>query len=1030
MLRILLPWTIVLQWQQRCCVLMSLACTAGTGRSRKRPAIIFCLLTCCLLWFGPSLHAAPLESVLSGYTKKVWQVRDGLPEQTVQAFAQTSDGYLWIGTTGGLVRFDGARFVVYDHENTPSISENSVFCLMASRDGSLWIGTEGGGLVHYQRGSFRSYSASDGLTNGFVRKLHEDNKGTIWIGTDNGLFKFSGGRVERVDGIGGVPTIAVHAIMEDHRGRLWVGGSKLLVFDGGRASEYKLEGLSSQNRIKSILETHDGAIYVGTVSGLQRMVEPESSAISFKKIKEISGTVRVLRETSDGVLWAGTIGHGIFALRANSVSAISAPASLPSNTILDIFEDRGKNIWVGMQAGLLRFSKTPVSIVPLPDATDSDFGTVYQDPEGTLWVGSTHLYRLVNGVATPYVFPGLANVKVRNLLRTRDGALWLGTDGNGVFLLSGGKLARFTTRQGLVNNFCRALLQARDGSIWIATDEGVSHWTRDGFTNYQVKDGLAYFSTRALLEDRDGGIWIATDRGVSHLRDGVFQNNAATEALRQEKIWAMHEDADGGLWFGTRSDGLYRYKQGKMAHLTTAQGLASNSIYQILEDHKGNFWASGPNGISLLKREELDEAADGSSQHLSLKLYGVSEDVESTELYGGTQPAGCLGLHDDVWFPSNKGPLHILPEERAPSLLPPVTIEQVVADGREISKSAKVSLAPDNSRLEVSYAPILLGPQEDIRFRYKLEGFDQSWNQVGARRVAYYTNLPPGRYTLRVAAFAMNDPQRISEASLVITQRPHFYRTWWFLGCVALLLGLLIWAIYWLRLRQLHSRFQAVLQERTRLAREMHDTLIQGCASVSALLEAVTSMENGNGDLRHDLLGYARTQVRVTIDEARQAVWNLRREDASTSDIGEALQKMAEQISKESGVPVECRMEGARFTLNQSINHELIMVAREAVYNATLHAKPTRVLLSVSFGKDELTLEVQDDGCGFDATQLSSTDDRHYGIVGMRERIKRVGGEFEIKSEVSKGSRVTVHVPRTTSMVQVFAGDNQVAETQ
>jgi ligand-binding sensor domain-containing protein/signal transduction histidine kinase len=1006
--------------------LMSFACTAGTGRSGKRLAFIYCLLGCCLLWFGPTLHAAQLESVLSGYTKKVWQVRDGLPEQTVQAFAQTSDGYLWIGTTGGLVRFDGARFVVYDHENTPSISENSVFCLMASRDGSLWIGTEGGGLVHYQQGIFRSYSASDGLTNGFVRKLHEDSKGTQWIGTDNGLFKFSGGRVERVDGNGGVPLIAVHAIMEDHLGRLWVGGSKLLVFDGGRASEYKLEGLSSQNRIKSILETHDGVIYVGTVSGLQRMVEPGAfKKITFKKIKEISGTVRVLRETSDGVLWAGTIGQGIFALRSNSVSAISAPASLPSNTILDIFEDRGKNIWVGMQTGLLRFSKTPVSIVPLPDATDSDFGTVYQDPEGTLWVASTHLYKLVNGVATPHIFPGLANVKVRNLLRTREGALWLGTDGNGVFLLSEGKLTRFTTRQGLVNNFCRALLQARDGSIWIATDEGVSHWTRNGFTNYQTKDGLAYFSTRALLEDREGGIWIATDRGVSHLLNGVFQSDSATEALRQEKIWAMHEDSDGGLWFGTRSDGLYRYKQGKIAHLTTAQGLASNSIYQILEDRKGNFWASGPNGISLLKRQELDEAADGSSQHLSLKLYGVSEDVESTELYGGTQPAGCLGLHDDVWFPSNKGPLHISPEQRATSLLPPVIIEQVVADGREISKSAKVELAPDNSRLEVSYAPILLGPQEDIRFRYKLEGFDESWNQVEARRVAYYTNLPPGRYTLRVAAFAMNDPQRVSEASLLITQRPHFYRTSWFLGCMALLLGLLIWAIYWLRLRQLHSRFQAVLQERMRLAREMHDTLIQGCASVSALLEAVTSMENGNGDLRHDLLGYARTQVRVTIDEARQAVWNLRREDASTSDIGEALQKMSEQISKESGVPVECRIQGTRFTLNQSIHHELIMVAREAVYNAALHAKPTRVLLSVSFGKDELTLEVHDDGCGFDASLLPSNDDRHYGIVGMRERIKRVGGEFELKSAVGSGSRVTVHVPRTTSMVQTFAADTQ-----
>jgi ligand-binding sensor domain-containing protein/signal transduction histidine kinase len=963
------------------------------------------------------LYAAHFSSGFSGYTERTWQVRDGLPEQTVQAFAQTKDGYLWIGTTGGLVRFDGAHFVVFDQENTPAITENSVFCLTASSDGSLWIGTEGGGLVHYQNGSFRPYFTADGLTNGFVRKIYEDRSGIIWIGTDNGLFKFSSGHVERFDSTQGIPAIAVHSIMQDHLGRIWVGGSKLLVINDNKIQEYELEGLASQNRVKSILEMHDGAIYVGTVSGLQRMVQPGV----FKKIKEVNGTVRVLREISDGTLWAGTIGHGIFALNANSGSVISAPASLPSNTVLDIFRDRERNLWVGMQAGLLRLSKTPVSIVPLPEATDSDFGTVYQDPEGVLWVASTHLYELKNGVATPHQFPGLAGVKIRNLLRTHDGSLWLGTDGNGVFLLWGQKLTQFTTKQGLVNNFCRALLQSKDGSIWIATDEGVSHWTGKEFINFQVKDGLTYFSTRTLLEDRTGDIWIGTDRGVSHLHNGSVKDDVVTETLRQEKVWTIHEDSDGGLWFGTRSNGLYRFRDGKITHITTTQGLASNSIYQIVEDHKGNFWTSGPNGISLLNRHELDEVANGAHEHLSVELYGISDEVASAEIYGGTQPSGCLGAHDDVWFPSNKGPLHISPNQTAPTQLPPVIIDQVLADGRELPHSTGISLAPGNSRLEISYVPILLGSQEDIRFRYKLEGFDQTWNQVGSRRVAYYTNLPPGRYTFRVAAFLTNDPQHASEATFAIAQNPRFYRTPWFISCIVLLLGLLTWGIYRFRMRQLHSRFQAVLQERTRLAREMHDTLIQGCASVSALLEAVTSLEPSNGDLKHDLLTYARTQVRVTIDEARQAVWNLRRGDASTSDIGEALQKMSEQISRESGISIVCRVEGVRFPLNQSINHELIMVAREAVYNATLHARPTKVQLSISFGRDDLMLEVNDDGCGFDTSLASSPDEQHYGIVGMQERIKRVGGEFKLHSNVGRGSCLTVRVPRTSSIVQPLA---------
>lgn len=988
-------------------------------RNRVPPGFFFCQLIVFAFVLGCAFHLRAEQSVpgLSGYTERTWQVRDGLPEQTVQAFAQTTDGYLWIGTTGGLVRFDGARFTIYDQENTPAITENSVFCLMAARDGSLWIGTEGGGLVHYQNGSFRSYLATSGLTNGFVRKIYEDNTGTIWIGTDNGLFKFSNGHIERIDGAQGIPALAVHSIMQDHLGRVWVGGSKLLVIDGNYAQEYELEGLASQNRVKSILETRSGTIYVGTVSGLQRMVQPGV----FKKIKEVSGTVRVLREISDGTLWAGTIGHGIFALDANTASVISAPASLPSNTVLDIFEDREKNLWIGMQAGLLRLSKTPVSILPLPEATDSDFGTVYQDPQGVLWVASTHLYELKNGVATPHLFPGLAGVKVRNLLRTRNGSLWLGTDGNGVFLLSGQKLTQFTTKQGLVNNFCRALLQSRDGSIWIATDEGVSHRIGNGFTNYQVKDGLAYFSTRALLEDRNGDIWIGTDRGITHLHDGLIQNDVVTEMLHQEKVWTMHEDSDGGLWFGTRNDGLYRLKDGNVAHITIAQGLASNSIYQVVEDRKGNFWTSGPNGISLLNRHELDRVADGSPEHLSLELYGISDEVANAEIYGGTQPAGCLGTQGDVWFPSNKGPLHISPNQTALSQLPPIIIDQILVDGREIPQSSAITLAPGNSRLEISYAPILLGSQEDIRFRYKLVGFDQSWNQVGSRRVAYYTNLPPGRYTFHVAAFVTNDPKHFSEATFSIAQKPHFYRTLWFLGCMTLLLGLLIWGVYRFRMNQLHSRFQAVLQERSRLAREMHDTLIQGCASVSALLEAVTSLEPSNGDLKHDLLTYARTQVRVTIDEARQAVWNLRRGDVSTSDIGDALQKMSEQIGKESGIPIICRVEGVQFPLNQSINHELIMVAREAVYNATLHAHPTKVQLNIIFGRDDLILEVNDDGCGFDTSLASSPNEQHYGIVGMQERIKRVGGEFKLDSAVGRGSRLTVRVPRTSSMVQLIA---------
>ncbi len=971
-----------------------------------------CLLALAWLACVAAAAATPL-----GFTRKLWQTQDGLPEQTVQAFAQTPDRYLWVGTTGGLLRFDGARFTLFDHENTPALKENSVFSLLSSRDGSLWIGTEGGGLVRYRSGEFRTYGPQQGLSDGFVRALYEDRGGTIWVGTDNGLLRFVGDGLQRIDGVDGRPAIAVHAIAEDHLGGLWVGGSRLLHLDHGTAHEYRLEGGSSQNRVKSILETADHTVWVGTVSGLHRL---RPAAAVFERVKEIKATVRVLRQTSDSTLWIGTIGQGIRSINGKDFSSITAPEALPSNTVLNIFEDDERNVWIGTQAGLLRFTRTPVKIVPLPQSADSDFGTIYADRDGTLWVVSTNVFRIRDGVVKPYSFDGLGHVSVRNVFRDRTGALWIGTDGDGVVRMDGRHILQMTTREGLVNNFVRALLQGRDGSMWIATDEGVSHWSNHGFTNYQMRDGLSYFSTRALLEDHLGDIWAGTDQGLNHIHGGKLFHDGATDALSQEKIWAIHEDSDGGLWLGTRNNGLYRWKQNKLTHYTTAQGLASNSIYQILEDQKRNFWISGPNGISLLNRNELDVVAENPTQQqrLSLTLYGISAEVETTQIYGGRQPSGCLDAHGDAWFPSNKGPIHIVRGAVSPLPLPPVVINEVMVDGRSIAVNGPVVMRPNSGRLEVSYAPILLHSQDGVRFRYRLDGFDKDWTDATSRRVASYTNLPPGKYTFHVAAFEVNNPQAISESTLSVVQRPHFYRTFWFLACCAVLIVAIILAICRFRLWQIKMKFEAVLDERGRLAREMHDTVIQGCASVSALLEALSSLDSLGDRLAADLLDHARTQARCTIDEARQAVWNLRQQKPSESMLGPALQRMIEQIGKESGIPVGCELTGRPFALNQFATHELMMMTREAVHNAVIHAQPNKIEIRVCFAKNDLTLEVQDDGLGFDPGTIRSHDDRHYGLVGMRERVQAVGGRFKLESAAGKGTRLQIKIPRKVSAAQ------------
>ena len=964
-----------------------------------------------LLVFGWRAVASVPTDLLSGYTTQQWQGSDGLPEQTVQAFAQNTDGYLWIGTSGGLLRFDGAHFTKYSRENTPAFLENSVFCLTEGKDGTLWIGTEGGGLIRFSDGVFRLYSTNDGLSDGFVRSVMEDRSGAIWIGTDNGLFQLPNSRADRVirvDGTTDFPPIAVHALLQDRSGRIWVGGSRLISLGtepGAGPREYKLPGHYSENRVKSILQATDGTVWVGTVSGLQEL-RPGSPA--FANLPGIHGTVRVLRQTLDGTLWIGTIGRGAFTYRSGILTRVAPYQPLPSSTVLSILEDTTKNVWLGTEAGMVRLSRTPVSLIPLPDA--SDFETISADNDGSLWIASTKLFHLQHGVATPFTFPQLHGARVRNVFRDRNGSLWIGTDGSGLFHLTSGATEQYTTANGMTNNFVRAIMQASNGDIWIATDEGCNRLAHGTLRNFRVSDGLSYFSVRTIVEGTDGDIWIGTDRGLSHLHQDAFQHDIATEALRNEKVWSIHSSRDEDVWFGTRNSGLYRFARGKIYHFTQDEGLAATSIYSILEDTHRRLWIGSPDGVSLLDRSEFDGDRDYAERHLSQRFYSRSNAGDIAPLYGGTQPAAAMTESGDVWFPTNKGPIRIVDNGSSAPIPTRLVIDQVVVDGRELLPQSQLHLPSGNANLEISYAPILLSSQAGLRFMYKLEGFDRDWLYASSRRVAYYTNLPAGTYTFRARALSPSNPTAILEATLAVVKQPFFYRTPWFFGLCLLTAALVVWGAHLVRVRRMNTAFRAVLEERARLAREMHDTLIQGCASVSVLLEACSSGETSDSTEQHELIDYARTQLAASIDEARQAVWNLRAE--RSDDLGTEIRKLAERISRESNVTVACHIEGTTFPLRASALHELLMISREALYNAALHATPTELSLKVIYSSREIALEVHDNGCGFDQNHVNGG---HYGLVGIKERVRQLGGTLQVRSMVTKGTDICVVIPKSAA---------------
>lgn len=970
------------------------------------------------LFISMVAHASGIVRDANGhdYARHLYGIANGLPEQTVQAFTQTQDHYLWIGTTGGLARFDGQHFTVFDRENTAAFEENSVFCLLTARDGTLWIGTEGSGLLRYRDGIFTRIDQRNGLTDMFVRALAQDAEGNLWVGTNNGIFRLneSAGniRLERLDATTAIPPLAVNAICPDTRGRLWLGGSRLVVLDQGKLSFYALPGDAARNRVKAIAET-SGVIWVGTVSGLYRMLPGERR---FTPVLGIHGTTRGLRRTSDGRFWVSILGRGTIAYRINQQNQLVDADVIPSDTVLAVYEDMEQNVWLGMESGMLRLCPTPINIIALERAGDSDFGTVYQDREGHIWSAGARLYRLHNGTPELYASPALAGVKVRELLEDGDSSIWFGTDGSGLIHVAGDAVRRYTTGDGLANNFIRTLLQARDGTLWIGTDEGVSHFDGHSFTNYQMTDGLAYQSVRSMLQDQNGDLWIGTELGLSHLQNGTFINDAAVKTLRQDKVWALHQDSDGSLWIGTRNNGLFRFRSGSLTHYRVADGLAGSSIYDIQEDASGRFWMSGPDGISLLNRHELDAFADGRADHLSLTFHGTSTEADGVQIFGGMQTAGVLTAEGDVWYPSNRGLIHIGRAGMLATPVAPLVINSVRADGRGLPASSSITLAPGNSRFELNYASVMMRPQDALRFKYRLEGLEQNWNNAGTRHVADYTNIPPGRYTFQVAAYDLSRPDALSIASLEVTKQPYFYRTWWFLGLCVLALAGTIFAVHRARLARMGRHFQAVLQERNRLAREVHDTILQGCTGVSAVLEAVSSLDSEEVLLKQQLVDSARQQIRTTINEAREAVWALRHESYAFEDLPALMDRMRLQLSRDLGVAIQCDVEGQPFPINRPVAHELMMIAREAVQNAANHASPTVVRLKIGFRENDIAVAVADDGCGF-RPELVATDGMHFGLIGMRERAARLGGTLDLTSVLRAGTRVTVRIPRTSKVV-------------
>lgn len=969
----------------------------------------------------------------SEYSRRIWRSDDGLPQNRIQAITQTPDGYLWIGTSGGLVRFDGVRFVVFDRSTSPALGDDSILTLHPARDGSLWIGTEGGGLVRMKGGVFQALGVQQGLTNLFVRAIAEGPSGDLWIGTDRGIFRLdsptTNPRFVRLDGPTGtghnVPILASTSLFCDRSGTIWAGGNNSGLYKAQGDQLVTQEAWQGLGTVRSVIEGPDGSLWFGSDLGLRHLVNGRLEPARATDPEN----PRVLCRDHAGNLWIGAAGAGLVRVGPRENQKIDG---LPDNGVLAIFEDREQNLWVGTLDGLLRLTRSVVRTISSRDGLAEDnVVSVYEDPGGQLWVGTASgtLYTLEDLPAGPRLRPfhpppSARGFNARALYVDREGAQWFASNRQGFLRVAGGHVQVFNRNDGLRSNDARQFFEDRQGDVWIATGSGLSRWSRATNTvrTYYLEDGLAYGSTHVVTEDRNGDLLVGTDGGLNRIHNGVFVQDPAFIRLGNERIWAIHVDKSvdksvdgrGSLWLGTRGNGLIRIRNGKITRFTTRDGLMSNTIYRILDDGKQRFWMSSAAGVFAADRSELDAVADGRPGPIAIVPYGTDSGMRSSQMNGGTQSAGCRTRSGVFWFASIKGAVRIDPAQVHVPVASPVLIESVLADDRPLPLTQEIVIPPGRGKLEIDYtSPDLLSP-DHVTFRYRMEGFDETWTPSPRGRSAYYTNLPPGRYRFHVVAHDTASPGKISEAVIPIVWRAHFYESRWFFVGLAGLLGLIVFGVFRFYAQQTKARYALVLAERTRLAREMHDTVIQGCVGVSTLLEAARSMPPSAKDKAAELVERAAVQVRLTVNEARDAVWDLRHStigntDDQPTDLVRTLESFAQQVQTSEGIPVRTDFGGTPTSLGNIADRNLLLVAREAIRNSVSHAHAKSIDVSLHFDTGEVCLEVLDDGRGF--TPEASRGNGHYGIIGMRERVEQSGGFFEITSAPGKGTLVIARIP-------------------
>ena len=1012
------------------------------------------LITALALAFSASLaHALDPNLLLSQYMRERWGSDKGFTGGSVTALAQSLDGYLWIGTEKGLIRFDGFNFRTFSQAAPTTFPIGPVQALASDAQGNLWILLQSTKILRYHEGKFElgrelaefgitsllkrrdgsvlfaslthgpliynsgkfellappspspnsspnsSEVTTDELSsrlswatgvaphrfaepNSAVLSMAESSDGKVWLGTrDKGLFFMDDGKVVAVPL--GLSDAKINCLLASGNRDLWIGTDKgLLRWDGAKGASLEVPPALRHLRVISIIPDRDSNIWLGTPSGLIR-VNPGGIVLDASN-SQTPIPVNALLEDREGNLWAGRP-SGIERLRDSAFVSFSA-AGLQSESSGPVYVDRSERVWFAPFEGGLHWLKGEKSGSVAIDHLNQDVVYSIAGTKDDLWIGRqqgglTHLYYAAGSLTTRTYAEadGLAQNSVYAVFQSSDGSVWAGTLSGGVSQLANGRFTNYTTAAGLASNSVTSIAQTADETMWFATPNGLSALSGGHWRSLGIRQGLPSPTVNCLFTDSSDLLWIGTANGLAYQIGGQVQVSAGAPPSLREQIFGIAEDRLGWLWIST-----------------------SNHVLRVKRD--------------ALLRNSLGES--------DVREYGVQDGLHGTEGVKRQQSV-FADPHGKIWFSMNRG-ISVADPSRAISDSPPAILhfDEVTTDGVPLSLAGPVQLAGAHRRLTFNFSAVSLSVPERVRYKYTLEGVDEGWSPPVSAREVTYNNLGSGNYRFRLTASNSNGLWNSAESDISFTIQPAYWQTWWFRLSGLLIIVLAVLLFVRLRMRALaarmNMRFEERLAERTRIAQELHDTLLQGFMSASMQLHVADDRLPGDSPAK-PLLGRVLQLMGRVMDEGRNTVRGLRSSDIARPNLEEEFSRIQKDLSISTQSEFRVIVEGAPRPLRPVIHDELYYIGREALSNAFRHSAAGEVVVEIEYASSHLRLLVRDNGRGIDSQVLHAGRDGHWGLSGMRERAERIGGKLKVLSMPSAGTEIHLSVPSRLAFAPEFS---------